>query len=60
MLIFSDGYFKLADFGFSRRLLREQKLYSEAGTVFYLAPELLAKTGYGYSADLWSFGVVLY
>lgn len=60
---------KLADFGLSRKivdLVREQKEGGEkkrdnAGSVYYMAPELFQDNGVlSYFSDFWSLGVVMY
>lgn len=45
VLIFSDGYVKLSDFGLSKQLVNEEsvKCSNRSGTVFYFAPEVLTK-----------------
>ncbi|VDO00032.1 unnamed protein product [Rodentolepis nana] len=53
------GELKIADFGASKRLgglIR--KAGSVTGTMRFMAPELInaSKDGYGYPADIWSFG----
>lgn len=55
---------KLCDFGLARSMtVQTQILSSIKGTPLYMAPEmLLAKTGsgYGYEADLWSLGCIIF
>ena len=73
ILIDSDGHIKLSDFGLSKisEKIFEQnsnnnnigthiKNYSCVGTAFYVAPEVLKKTGYGPEIDWWSAGVIFY
>jgi len=50
----------LADFGLSEIVGKSCLLKTLCGTPSYVAPEVLAMTGYGYQVDLWSAGVVLY
>jgi len=51
---------KLIDFGFARNF-RGDKLYSQIGTPWYVAPEVLNKSSsYDQSCDVWSLGVLLY
>ncbi|CAO1343477.1 unnamed protein product [Diamesa hyperborea] len=52
---------KLCDFGLARNMtLGTQVLTSIKGTPLYMAPELLEGRGYGYEADLWSLGCIIY
>ncbi|CAH1398236.1 unnamed protein product [Nezara viridula] len=53
-----DGYLKLTDFGFSKRITN--RTYTVCGTPDYLAPELLVQKGYGKSVDWWTFGILLF
>ena len=51
---------KLIDFGFAKNF-REGDLYSQVGTPWYVAPEVLAKNAsYSPLCDNWSLGVMLY
>ncbi|KAL2080406.1 hypothetical protein ACEWY4_024199 [Coilia grayii] len=49
---------KLADFGLA--LVGTEPLYTVCGTPTYVAPEILAETGYGIAVDVWAMGVILY
>ncbi|KAK1333669.1 hypothetical protein QTO34_006055 [Cnephaeus nilssonii] len=61
ILLDEDGTWKLADFGFSRKVSDDCKLSTFCGTFHYLAPELLQREPYdGRRADVWSLGVTLY
>lgn len=60
VLIFADGYVKLADFGLAKVLERRQLTKTEAGTVSYFAPEVIAKQGYDRLIDFWTLGVFIY
>lgn len=54
-------HIKLADFGSSSKLKgRNPALSSLVGTSYYLAPEIINKTGYGRPVDMWACGVVFY
>ena len=54
-----DGHVKLIDFGFAK-ILKNDRTYTNCGTVGYTAPEVLAgQQGYSYQADVWSFGIML-
>ena len=73
ILIDTDGHIKLSDFGLSKisekiyeknenknNISMHNKNYSCVGTAFYVAPEVLKKSGYGPEIDWWSAGVIFY
>ncbi|XP_041116231.1 serine/threonine-protein kinase DCLK1a isoform X4 [Polyodon spathula] len=49
---------KLGDFGLAT--LVDGPLYTVCGTPTYVAPEIIAETGYGLKVDLWAAGVISY
>lgn len=49
---------KLADFGLA--VVVREPLFTVCGTPTYVAPEILAETGYGVKVDVWAVGVILY
>ena len=64
VVIDSQGYPKLVDFGFAKRLPSVGRAFGRTftpcGSPDYVSPEMLAERGVGQPADLWSFGVVAY
>ena len=57
----SNGYLKIADFGFSRLLNHDEELASTMlGSPLNMAPEVLNGNDYGNKADIWSIGTVFY
>lgn len=58
ILISSDDSIKLGDFGWSNFLDDERDTY--CGTLEYLAPEMINRSGHGVSLDMWSLGVLLF
>lgn len=53
----SDGDIQVGDFGLSTFSGEGQET---VGTPHYMCPELVAKKGYGFKADVWSLGVIMY
>lgn len=52
--------FVSSDFGLSKESIdHENKAYSFCGTVEYMAPEVVNRRGHTYSADWWSYGVLM-
>merc|ERR1719244_1515309 len=49
---------KLADFGLAVAV--REPLFTVCGTPTYVAPEILAETGYGVKVDVWASGVIMY
>ena len=39
--------------------MRSHKARTNCGTAAYAAPEVVIGTGYGYKADIWSFGILI-
>ncbi|XP_051538897.1 ribosomal protein S6 kinase alpha-3 isoform X6 [Myxocyprinus asiaticus] len=61
ILLDDDGHIKLTDFGLSKESIdHENKAYSFCGTVEYMAPEVVNRRGHTYSADWWSYGVLMF
>ncbi|CAF1465187.1 unnamed protein product [Adineta ricciae] len=61
-----EGNIKLIDFGCAKRLRKNQNthslrqiLKSMKGTANWMAPEVIAETGHGKKADIWSIGCTL-
>lgn len=54
------GRFKLGDFGISRVIEDATRATAGVGTYNFMAPEVAAGDTYGYTADIYSLGMVLY
>lgn len=64
-LIAYNLYVKVADLGLAKKLGQDGRAHAAAGTQGYMAPEIVhaqgkSNGGYGYPADIWSMGVMLW
>ncbi len=55
-----NGDFKLGDFGIARTIEKTMGALSRKGTYTYMAPEVYKGEAYGFTADIYSLGIVLY
>ena len=60
ILIDARGLLKIADFGLSKQIGRDGRTETHCGTLEYLAPEIITKSGHGIGADFWALGVLIY
>jgi serine/threonine protein kinase len=61
ILIGSDGHIRLADFGLAKEKLKPSELSTTfCGSIAYLPPEIVAKTGHNKSVDWYLLGEILY
>ena len=51
---------KIIDFGLSKMLLPTEKSFDCCGSLTFMAPELLNKSGHRHEVDIWSTGCILY
>ncbi|GAB9463420.1 hypothetical protein Gpo141_00000882 [Globisporangium polare] len=58
LLLDSEGYIKITDFGFAKRVAF--KTYTLCGTPEYIAPEVLLNKGHGKGVDWWTLGILLF
>ena len=59
LLLNSQGYVKISDFGVAKEARTEGNVSTFIGTQFFMSPERLNGKSYAFSADIWSFGVTL-
>lgn len=60
-----NGYVKLVDMGTCKFLPKNkfgvfERTFTVVGTAHYMAPEIISAAGYTFSADYWSFGVMIF
>jgi serine/threonine-protein kinase ULK/ATG1 len=61
ILVANDGTLKISDFGFAKSYNPDENLkQTMCGSPIYMAPEILQGHTYNITADLWSFGVIMY
>ena len=60
LLLDGEGYVKLVDFGFAKKLQVGRKTWTFCGTPEYVAPEVILNKGHDISADYWSLGVLMF
>ncbi|KAE9419117.1 hypothetical protein Angca_004219, partial [Angiostrongylus cantonensis] len=60
MLLDKNGYPKLVDFGFAKRLGTEGRTWTFCGTAEYVPPEIILNKGHDRAVDLWALGIFMY
>ena len=58
VVVDDEGYLKVIDFGTAKFV--NGKTYTVLGTPQYMAPEVILSTGYNWTADYWSLGVMMF
>lgn len=61
ILLDSTGHVKLTDFGLCKESIDETTVtHTFCGTIEYMAPEILTRSGHGKAVDWWSLGALMY
>ncbi|KZV94712.1 kinase-like protein [Exidia glandulosa HHB12029] len=60
VLLDKDGHAHLTDFNVACHIEHGKALTSVAGTVYYMAPEIIYRKGYTFTSDWWSLGVMAF
>ena len=60
LLLTTQGYSKLTDFGFAKVVEPGARTYTLCGTPEYIAPEVLLNKGHGKPVDWWTLGILIY
>jgi len=60
ILLDSNGFVKLSDFGISKQLSSGTwaQASTQVGTLAYMSPERVRGEPYGFASDVWSFGLI--
>ena len=59
MLLGSDGYLRISDFGMSKIMANLDHTMTNCGTAKYMAPEMQDRS-YTKDIDWWSVGIIAY
>jgi serine/threonine protein kinase len=57
ILLTSEGYAKIADFGVSAHLMNHARKTSRIGSPYWMSPEVIERSEYDFKTDLWSLGI---
>lgn len=61
ILLDAHGHVKLTDFGLCKESINDGSVtHTFCGTIEYMAPEILTRSGHGKAVDWWSLGALMY
>ena len=61
VLLDGSGHIKLTDFGLCKEAVQEGTMtHTFCGTIEYMAPEILTRSGHGKAVDWWSLGALMF
>lgn len=60
LLLNSNGYVKLVDFGFAKYIGFSSKTWTFCGTPEYVSPEIILNKGHDRAVDYWALGILVF
>jgi serine/threonine protein kinase len=57
ILITTEGFAKIADFGVSTHLMTHTRKTSRIGSPYWMSPEVIERSDYDFKTDVWSLGI---
>ncbi|CAH8874379.1 unnamed protein product [Trichobilharzia szidati] len=60
LLLDSQGFCKMTDFGFAKRIGYGNKTWTFCGTPEYVAPEVILNKGHDFAVDFWALGILMF
>jgi len=60
LMVDNNGYVRLVDLGFAKRVPPGHKTWTFCGTPEYIPPEIISNKGHNIAADYWSLGILIF
>ncbi|XP_030748996.1 cGMP-dependent protein kinase egl-4-like isoform X2 [Sitophilus oryzae] len=60
VMVCSNGYIKLTDFGFAKKIPNQDHAVSFVGTAEYISPEIILSKPHDKGVDYWALGIFIY
>lgn len=58
--LFREGFVKLTDFGFAKKIGYGTLTWTFCGTNEYMAPEIILNQGHSFAVDIWCIGILIF
>ena len=60
LVLDEHGFLKVCDLGFAKHVEVAEKTYTFCGSLGYLAPEIISKSGHSHAVDWWALGILIF